>query len=116
MPQASLINTAPGAIVNDDDLYDVLSQGRIAGAALDVSVREPLREPSRLGRLENVLLAPHVIGSAHVIFRDIGTAACNGMGGLAHGRPPVRGIINPEVLEAPAFQAKWKQRQVSGAG
>ena len=38
---AILINTARGGIVNEDDLFDVMKQGHLSGAALDVFVQEP---------------------------------------------------------------------------
>ena len=62
-PHAWLINTARGAIVDEDALYDALVERRLAGAALDVFVREPYvpAEPSRDFRtLPNVILTPHV--------------------------------------------------------
>lgn len=112
-PEAYLINTARGGIVNEDDLYEALREKRIAGAAVDCFVGEPLQAPHKLGELDNVLLAPHAIGLTHEIFRDIGTAACKSLVELAHGRRPGRGIINPEVFDLPAFQTKWKRLQVS---
>ncbi len=112
-PEAYLINTARGGIVNEDDLFDVLLNQRIAGAALDCFVGEPFSRPHRFGQLENVLLAPHAIGLTHEIFRDIGTAACQGMIELAYGRKPARGVINPEVFDRPSFQAKWERIQLT---
>lgn len=57
-----LINTARGEIVDPEALVTALTTGRIAGAALDVYVGEPLVDP-RLIALENVVLLPH-LGSA----------------------------------------------------
>ena len=105
-PEAYLINTARGGIVDEDALYEVLHQGRIAGAALDCFATEPLVEPSRFGEFENVLLAPHSIAWTNEMFRDIGRAACQTMVDLSLKRTP-RGIVNPEVLDRPGFQRKW---------
>lgn len=63
---AWLINTSRGAVVDEAALFDVLSEGRIAGAALDVFVREPYVPQEGSGDLRflpNVILTPH-IGSA----------------------------------------------------
>jgi phosphoglycerate dehydrogenase-like enzyme len=107
-PDAYLINTARGGIVDEDALYEALEQGRIAGAALDCFAMEPVLAPSRFGALENVLLAPHSIAWTNEMFRDIGRAACQGMVDLSLKRAP-RGIINPEVLDRPGFQRKWER-------
>jgi D-3-phosphoglycerate dehydrogenase len=49
--------------VRYDDLLEVLKEGRIAGAGLDVFDDEPLEEGSPWLELENVTLTPHIAGS-----------------------------------------------------
>jgi len=61
-PQAILINTARGGIVNETDLVQALLANRIAGAGLDVFVTEPLPKDSPLFALSNVVLTPHSAG------------------------------------------------------
>lgn len=107
-PDAYLINTARGGIVDEDALYEVLRDGRIAGAALDCLVGEPITTPHRFSDLDNVLLAPHAIAWTNELFRDIGRAACQGMIDLAHGRRP-GGVLNPEVFERDGFKSKWQR-------
>jgi phosphoglycerate dehydrogenase-like enzyme len=61
-PQAILINTARGEILDTDALCRALSDGRLAGACLDVVSGEPL-SPERareLGAVENLILTPHI--------------------------------------------------------
>lgn len=107
-PTAYLINTARGGIVDEGALFEALHARRIAGAAIDCFVGEPLVEPPRLAQLDNVLLAPHCVAWTDELFRDIGRAACQGMIDLANGRRPA-GVVNPEVLDRPGFQAKWRR-------
>jgi phosphoglycerate dehydrogenase-like enzyme len=61
-PQAILINTARGEILDTDALCRALSEGRLAGACLDVVPGEPL-SPERareLGAVPNLILTPHI--------------------------------------------------------
>ena len=107
-PDAYLINTARGGLVDEDALYAVLKSGKIAGAALDCFAQEPVTSPSRFADLDNVLLAPHCIAWTHELFRDIGRTACQGMIDLSLGEKP-RGLVNPDVLSKPSFQEKWRR-------
>lgn len=64
---AFLINASRGKIVNEDDLLNALSSGKIAGAALDVFDEEPLGMESKLvsyaSSHNNLLITPHIAGS-----------------------------------------------------
>jgi lactate dehydrogenase-like 2-hydroxyacid dehydrogenase len=66
-PDAYLINTARGDVVDPQALIAALAQGRIAGAGLDVYEGEPA-VPAELLAMENVVLLPH-LGSASVETR-----------------------------------------------
>jgi phosphoglycerate dehydrogenase-like enzyme/2-keto-3-deoxy-L-rhamnonate aldolase RhmA len=107
-PDAYLLNTARGGIVDEDALFDALKERRIAGAAVDCFAHEPITAPHRFGELDNVLLAPHSIAWTEEMFRDIGRAACGVMVDLSLGKRP-RGVLNPEVFERPGFKAKWQR-------
>lgn len=67
-PTAILINTARGAMVDQDALYHALKDGKIAYAALDVTDPEPMSPDDRLLTLPNIIVVPH-IGSATVNTR-----------------------------------------------
>lgn len=64
-PNAYLINTSRGALVDETALYEVLSTGRIRGAALDVYETEPVQKGNPLFELDNIVLAPHVSAMSH---------------------------------------------------
>ena len=59
---AYLINVARGGVVVEDALVEAVTDGQIAGAALDVFQREPLPEDSPLWDLEDVIVTPHAAG------------------------------------------------------
>jgi phosphoglycerate dehydrogenase-like enzyme len=107
-PEAYLLNTARGGIVDENALYEALKDRRIAGAALDCFEQEPVTSPHRFAELDNVLLAPHCIAWTDELFRDIGRAACQVMIDLSLGNRP-RGVLNAEVFEYSKFQEKWRR-------
>ena len=61
-PDAFLINTSRGPVVDEAALIEALRLKKIAGAALDVFETEPLPEDSPLRELDNVILTPHTAG------------------------------------------------------
>ncbi len=61
-PSATLINVARGRVVDEPALVEALSARRIAGAALDVAIDEPLPPTSPLWAMEHVLITPHTAG------------------------------------------------------
>lgn len=61
---AYFINTARGELVVEDDLVDSLRSGKLAGAALDVTRKEPIPADSPLVGCPNLIITPHIAGSA----------------------------------------------------
>lgn len=59
-PSAVLVNVSRGGIVNEDALAEVLRDGLLAGAILDVFEREPLPPDSPFWDMPNVLVTPHI--------------------------------------------------------
>ena len=59
-PDAYFVNTSRGPIVDEGALLDVLRQGRIGGAALDVFDQEPLPTDHPFLSLENTIISPHM--------------------------------------------------------
>lgn len=95
-PDAVLINTARGPVVDEFALIDALKARQIGGAALDVFLKEPLMTDSPLVELDNVLLIPHV-GSATVETRGAMVDLCvDNLIAYFDGRPPLT-PVNPEV-------------------
>jgi len=95
-PDAILVNTARGEIVDETALARMLEAGELAGAGLDVFEHEPAINP-KLRQLENVVLLPHM-GSATLEGRiDMGEKVIINIKTFADGhRPPDR--VLPSML------------------
>ena len=86
-PTAILVNTARGSVVDEAALAQVLAQGSIAAAGLDVYEREPEVEPMLLS-LPNMVLLPH-LGSATIEARTaMGMQAVDNLEDYFAGREP----------------------------
>lgn len=59
-PNAVIVNTGRGPLINERDLCEALAAKRIAGAGLDVQEVEPPAEDSPLYTLDNVIITPHM--------------------------------------------------------
>ncbi|MFC1736014.1 D-2-hydroxyacid dehydrogenase [Candidatus Hydrogenedentota bacterium] len=68
-PGAYIYNVGRGKVVDQDALIELLKNGRIAGAGLDVFAREPLEEDSELWDMPNVIISPHHSASSQNIFK-----------------------------------------------
>ena len=97
-PNAVLINTARGPVVDPNALYETLKEHRIFGAGLDVTDPEPLPMDSPLLTLDNLVIVPH-IASASKTSRDQMSwmAAQNLIAGLKGERLP--NCVNPQVYK-----------------
>ena len=92
-PHAYIINTSRGKVINEEALAELLSEGKIAGAGLDVFEREPSVSKVLLGAPNTVLL-PHM-GSATIEARiEMGEKVIVNIQTLLNGhRPPDRIIL-----------------------
>jgi phosphoglycerate dehydrogenase-like enzyme len=96
-PSAYLINTARGAIVDEEALVRILTERTIAGAGLDVFVDEPLRANHPLLQLDNVVLTPHLGWPTDSGFESFAENAVANILDYMEGK--LTRVINPEALQ-----------------
>lgn len=94
-----LVNTARGAIVDEDALVEALRSGHLAGAGLDVMAHEPLPPDHPLASLPNVLLQPHAGGATTATRRAMEEQTVANLEALLAGRRPAS-LVNPAAFDA----------------
>jgi D-3-phosphoglycerate dehydrogenase len=97
-PTAYFINNARSRMVNYEDLYEVLKEGRIAGAGLDVFDDEPLGEGSPWVDLPNVTLTPHIAGSTTSTWENSVTMTAEAVKEI-EGTGRATNTVNAEELD-----------------
>ena len=97
-PDAFLVNTARGGIVDETDLHAALTGGVIMAAGIDVLDREPPDPDNPLLTLDNVITAPHMAGVTRESIDRMAVQAVKNVLSVFDGAPIVENVINPEVL------------------
>jgi lactate dehydrogenase-like 2-hydroxyacid dehydrogenase len=90
-PSGYLVNVSRGSVVDEACLVDALTQGRLAGAGLDVFADEP-RVPPALLALDNVVLTPHAASSTLATREALGQFVVDNLAAFFAGRPLVSPI------------------------
>jgi D-3-phosphoglycerate dehydrogenase len=101
-PGAVLVNTARGAVVDEEALCEALDHGKLFGAALDVFKTEPLPTTSPLLKYDNVVLCTHMGGMDHDSQVATSSLAAQCIVDLYHGRWPEACVVNRPLRE------RWK--------
>lgn len=76
-PNAILVNTARGGLINDDALLRALKDGTLHSAALDSFTSEPLTAPHSWQTVDNVIISPHIGGVSEASYVRMGTVAAS---------------------------------------
>jgi len=95
-PHAYFINTARGGIHDEAALATALTEGRIAGAGLDVFLQEPPPLDHPLLALDNVAISPHIAGMTVESMHEMVVATAHQWIAIFEGAVPPR-LVNPEA-------------------
>ncbi|BBK41318.1 D-3-phosphoglycerate dehydrogenase [Allostella vacuolata] len=106
-PTAYFVNTARGGIHDEAALEAALVTRRIAGAGVDVFLKEPPDPSHPLLRLPNVIATPHIAGITEEALQTMAEAAAYQWIAIFEGRVPPR-LVNPEVW--PHYRERFAER------
>jgi D-3-phosphoglycerate dehydrogenase len=105
-PGAYFIQTARGGIHDEAALAEALAAGRIAGAGLDVFLKEPPAASHPLLQFENVIASPHTAGITHEALHDMAAGAAEQWIAIFRGEVPPR-LENPAAW--PRYSARFRE-------
>jgi len=97
-PNAILINTARGPIVNEKALVKALDEKIIAGAGLDVFEDEPTIN-AKLKEMDNVVMTPHIASATWEARIEMATMAVNNVVEVLIKKQPPTNLVNKDMLE-----------------
>lgn len=95
---AYFINTARAAIIDEDALFEVLRDKKIAGAGLDVFIKDPIESGDRFLTLDNVVATPHIGGNTMETIKRQSKMIAEDIDNYLSGRE-TKYLINKEVLK-----------------
>jgi glyoxylate reductase len=96
-PDAILVNTSRGPVVDEEALAEALAAGEIAGAGLDVYEHEP-EVPEALRALPNVVLAPHLGSATEETRTAMGMLCVEALRAVLLERRKPPNALNPEAF------------------
>jgi D-3-phosphoglycerate dehydrogenase len=99
-PTTMVVNTARGGLIDEAALIEALFQGRIAGAALDVTDAEPLPDEHPLLAAPNVILTGHSAASSTAASGELRRRSVDAALAVFRGEVPAA-LVDPGVLHRP---------------
>lgn len=104
-PTSYIINTARGALIDENALGRAVTEKWIAGAALDAYVVEPLPKEHPLRAAPDVLITPHQASCSYETGEQVSDAAAAAIVEMMNGRKP-RWVVDEKVYSASTLRAK----------
>lgn len=101
-PDAIFVNTARSIVVNKEDLLDIIENGKIRGAILDVFYNEPPDEIDyKMILNKSVIATPHIAGATHEVEDHHAFIMNNSLREFFHnGNKSIKQLVNKSILEA----------------
>lgn len=109
-PDAIIINTSRGGIIDEGALIDALQKGKISGAGLDVFEKEPPDKNNPLLSMDNVILTPHSAALTKECVLKMALSATRRIIDLFDGFIPDN-VANHEVLNQPKWRHLRRKRE-----
>ena len=110
-PTATIVNCARGGVIDEEALYDALSQGLLAGAAVDVFTQEPAQDNILL-KSDKVIATPHLSASTVEAEISAGRDAAEQVVAVLSGNP-ARSPVNAPLVSAEAMVVLGPHLEVS---
>jgi D-3-phosphoglycerate dehydrogenase / 2-oxoglutarate reductase len=107
-PEAALINTSRGPVIDEAALIRALTEKWISAAGLDVFEQEPIAPNNPLLKLENVVVTPHIAGYSDEFWHNFWKHSVDTAIDMSQGRWP-RSYVNPDV------QPRWEHLRTPSA-
>jgi D-3-phosphoglycerate dehydrogenase len=95
-PTAWIVNVARGGVIDTEALVEALREGRLGGAALDVTEPEPLPDGHPLWSLPNALVTPHVANTWDMAVPELAGMVARNVEHFAAGEA-LEGLVDPEL-------------------
>jgi glycerate dehydrogenase len=91
-PNAFILNTSRGGLINEEELAEALNSGLIAGAAVDVSAHEPIRPDSPLLKAKNCIITPHIAWATLAARKRLMATTAENIAAFLAGKP--QNVVN----------------------
>ena len=95
---AMLVNTARGALVEQEALVEALESGYLSGAAMDVFDQEPLPVDHPYAKCEKLVLSPHIAGATEACLERTAIQTAGQVIEVLEGKKPEH-LVNPSVWD-----------------
>jgi D-3-phosphoglycerate dehydrogenase len=108
-PGAVIVNTSRGGLIDEHALVEAVRAGRLGGAGLDVTEREPVPDDHPVLSTDGILVTAHSAAFSATSSAELRERAVAAAADVLSGRLPAS-VVNPEVLASPALRATQLRR------